>query len=123
MENLFTHLKQEQILLLLLLNFRLNYTLYHLDSQTPPYSNPDLVHIANQIVKSHQEDRAVIWMMGAHVMRRGNSRFIIDLMNRGILTHLATNGATAIHDFELALIGATLENVEDYIQDGQFGHW
>ena len=97
--------------------------IYHLDSQTPPYSNPDLLHIANQIVKSHREERAVIWMMGAHVMRRGNSRFIIDLMNRGVLTHLATNGATAIHDFEIALIGATLENVEDYIQDGQFGHW
>ena len=87
--------------------------IYHLDSQTPPYSNPDLVHIANQIVKSQQEDRAVIWMMGGHVMRRGNSGFLIDLMNRGILTHLSTNGATAIHDFELALIGATLENVED----------
>ena len=56
-------------------------------------------------------------------MRRGNSRYIIDLMERGVLTHLATNGAGAIHDFELALIGATLEDVERYIWDGKFGHW
>ena len=62
-------------------------------------------------------------MMGAHVMRRGNSRYIIDLMERGVLTHLATNGAGAIHDFELALIGATLEDVERYIWDGKFGNW
>ena len=53
----------------------------------------------------------------------GNSRYIIDLMERGVLTHLATNGAGAIHDFELALIGATLEDVERYIWDGKFGNW
>jgi hypothetical protein len=62
-------------------------------------------------------------MMGAHVIRRGNSRFIIDLMTRGVITHVATNGAGAIHDFELALIGATLEDVERYIKEGKFGHW
>ena len=56
-------------------------------------------------------------------MRRGNSRFIIDLMARGVITHVATNGACAIHDFELAHIGATLEDVEDYIRDGKFGNW
>jgi len=56
-------------------------------------------------------------------MRRGNSRFIIDLMEKGILTHLATNGAVAIHDFEIALIGSTLEDVEHYIWDGKFGNW
>ena len=44
-------------------------------------------------------------------------------MERGVITHLATNGACAIHDFELAHIGATLEDVEDYIWDGKFGNW
>ena len=96
---------------------------YALDAEVPPYDNPQLHIVADRIAKAHRQGKHVIWMMGAHVMRRGNSRFIIDLMERRILTHLATNGACAIHDFELAHIGATLEDVEDYIYDGQFGNW
>ena len=96
---------------------------YPLDAETPPYENDDLRIVAGRIVQAHRRGKQVIWMMGAHVMRRGNSQYIIDLMERGILTHLATNGAGAIHDFELALIGATLEDVERYIWDGKFGHW
>ena len=96
---------------------------YPLDAAPPPYENPNLRIVADRIVAARRAGRQVIWMMGAHVMRRGNSRFIIDLMERGILTHVATNGACAIHDFELAHIGATLEDVEDYIWDGQFGNW
>ena len=81
--------------------------IYALDAEIPPYQNPRLRTVADRIAKAHREGRQVIWMMGAHVMRRGNSRFIMDLMERGILTHIATNGACAIHDFELAHIGAT----------------
>lgn len=62
-------------------------------------------------------------LMGAHVIRAGVSRFLIDLMERGILTHIAMNGAGPIHDFELALIGATTESVARYIREGQFGLW
>jgi hypothetical protein len=51
------------------------------------------------------------------------SRFIIDLMEKRILTHIGLNGAGAIHDFEFALIGATTESVSRYISDGQFGLW
>jgi hypothetical protein len=65
----------------------------------------------------------VILMMGAHVIKTGLSRFVIDLMARGIVTHVAMNGAGPIHDFELALIGATTESVARYIQEGQFGLW
>ena len=97
--------------------------IYPLDAATPPYENDDLRIVADRIIQAHQKGKQVIWMMGAHVMRRGNSRYIIDLMDRGVLTHLATNGAVAIHDFELALIGATLEDVERYIWDGRFGNW
>ena len=97
--------------------------IYPLDAETPPYENDHLRIVADRIIQAHQGGKQVIWMMGAHVMRRGNSRYIIDLMERGILTHLATNGAGAIHDFELALIGATLEDVERYIWDGKFGNW
>ena len=96
---------------------------YSLDAETPPYENENLPVIADRIVEAHRQGKQVIWMMGAHVMRRGNSRFIINLMERGVITHLATNGACAIHDFELALIGVTLEDVERYIRDGKFGNW
>jgi len=97
--------------------------IYQLDSEIPPYENKKLEEVADRIVKAHKRGGQVVWMMGAHVIRRGNSRFIIDLMERGVITHVATNGAGAIHDFELALIGATLEDVEQYIKDGKFGNW
>ena len=96
---------------------------YPLDADPPSYENPSLRIVADRIVEAYRSGKQVIWMMGAHVMRRGNSRFIIDLMERGVITHVATNGACAIHDFELAHIGATLEDVEDYIWDGKFGNW
>jgi hypothetical protein len=62
-------------------------------------------------------------MMGAHVLRAGVSRFLIDLLERGLLDHVAMNGAGPIHDWELALIGATTESVARYIQSGEFGLW
>jgi len=62
-------------------------------------------------------------MMGAHVIKTGMSRFIIDLMEKGLVTHVGFNGACAIHDFELAMIGATTESVARYISAGQFGLW
>lgn len=96
---------------------------YHLDSSIPVYRNPDLDKLAKRIIEAREKNKPVIWMMGAHVIRRGNSRFIIDLMERGIITHVATNGACAIHDFELAYLGATCEDVETYIKDGKFGNW
>jgi hypothetical protein len=62
-------------------------------------------------------------MMGAHVIKAGASRYIIDLLERGYLTHLALNGAGAIHDYELARVGATTESVARYIRSGEFGLW
>jgi len=53
----------------------------------------------------------------------GASRHIIDLLERGFITHIALNGACAIHDYELARIGATTESVARYIREGQFGLW
>lgn len=87
------------------------------------YQHPDLSQLAAKIAIARRSFRPVIWLMGAHVLRQGNSRLIIDLMERGIITHVATNGAVPIHDFELAYIGATLEDVEYYIKDGRFGNW
>lgn len=62
-------------------------------------------------------------MMGAHVLRAGVNRHIIDLLARGVIDHIAMNGAGAIHDYELARIGATTESVARYIRSGQFGLW
>jgi hypothetical protein len=61
--------------------------------------------------------------MGAHVLRAGVQRYLIDLMERGLITHVAMNGAGPIHDWELALIGATTESVARYIRTGEFGLW
>ncbi len=89
----------------------------------PDYKNGDLDEVANRIVAARRAGKEVILMMGAHVIKRGLSRFIIDLLDRKIITHIGMNGAGAIHDFELALIGATTESVARYIRDGQFGLW
>ena len=89
----------------------------------PPFDHPNLKQVAQRVAQAHQAGHQVILMMGAHVIKRGLSRFVIDLMERGIVTHVAMNGAGPIHDFELALIGATTESVARYIQEGQFGLW
>ena len=94
-----------------------------LDDPITPVDDPALPQTAARIVKSRRGGRPVILLMGAHVIKQGLSRFVIDLMERGLLTHIAMNGAGPIHDFELALIGATTESVARYIADGQFGLW
>jgi len=79
--------------------------------------------VARRIVAARREDAAVILMMGAHVLRAGVQRYIIDLLRRGLVTHVAMNGAGPIHDYEFALIGATTESVARYIRTGEFGLW
>ncbi len=62
-------------------------------------------------------------MMGAHPVKLGLNRFLVDLIERGMITHLATNGAGLIHDFELAWGQGTSESVPRWIREGQFGLW
>ena len=66
---------------------------------------------------------ARILVMGAHVLRAGVQRHLIDLMERGLIDHIAMNGAGPIHDWEFALIGATTESVARYVRTGEFGLW
>jgi hypothetical protein len=94
-----------------------------LDDPSPDYDNPDLAVLARRMVAAAKGGRAVVWMMGAHVIKNGLSRYLIDLMERGIITCVAFNGACSIHDYELALVGATTESVARYIREGQFGLW
>ncbi len=85
--------------------------------------HPALAVVADRIKTAKTRGSAVILMMGAHVLRSGVQRYLIDLMEHGYLSCLAMNGAGMIHDFELALIGATTESVAKYITAGQFGLW
>jgi hypothetical protein len=94
-----------------------------LDAPVPPFDDPSLAQVAHRVAQAHRDRSQVVLMMGAHVIKRGLSRFVIDLMERGIITHIGMNGAGPIHDFELALIGATTESVARYIGEGQFGLW
>lgn len=87
------------------------------------FNSPDLEILAQKVVDAHKNRKQIIWVMGAHILRRGNALFVLDLLERGIISHVAVNHAVAIHDFELAHVGATLEDVEYYIKDGRFGHW
>jgi hypothetical protein len=63
----------------------------------------------------------ILWGLGAHVIKTGLSPVVVDLMERGFVSALATNGAGIIHDFELALAGATSEEVEEALGPGRFG--
>lgn len=75
----------------------------------------------NAIVAARRADRAVVFAFGAHVIKVGCGPILIDLIRRGIVTAIACNGATAIHDVEVAMVGATSEDVGESIRDGSFG--
>jgi hypothetical protein len=87
------------------------------------WEHPHLQSLADAIVAARAAGRPVILMFGAHVLKVGLSRHLIDLVRRGLVTHLATNGAGLIHDYELALIGGSTESVARYIRSGEFGLW
>jgi hypothetical protein len=94
-----------------------------LDAPGEPFEDPQLAQVAERIIRARRIGAPVVLIMGAHVIKTGLSRFVIDLMERRMVTHVGMNGAGPIHDFELALVGATTESVARYIQRGQFGLW
>lgn len=94
-----------------------------LDSPLPPVVEPKLDLLAERIVQARRRQASVILLMGAHLLRAGVARFLIRLLEQGLITHVGMNGAGPIHDFEMALVGATTESVSEYIQSGQFGLW
>jgi hypothetical protein len=103
-------------------DMHLDYVL-PLDQEAPQFADPHLADVARRIVSAKARNAARILLMGAHVIKAGASRYVIDLLGRGFFTHVAMNGAGAIHDYELARIGATTESVARYIQSGEFGLW
>src|SRR5215470_4871109 len=81
----------------------------------------DLHRVVRAIVEARARDAGVIWGIGAHVIKTGVSPVLIDLMRRGFVSALAMNGAGLIHDFEIALSGATSEDVDEALGPGRFG--
>jgi len=94
-----------------------------LDEAAPPFSHPGLAEVARRLLEAHRRGSARILMMGAHLLRAGVSRHLVDLMERGLIDLVAMNGAGVIHDYELARIGATTESVARYVKSGEFGLW
>jgi hypothetical protein len=79
--------------------------------------------LARAIVKARNENRAVMLAFGAHTIKNGMAPTLIALMEKGFCTHLATNGAGIIHDWELSYQGSTSEDVRANVAKGEFGTW
>jgi hypothetical protein len=94
-----------------------------LESAPPDFHHPALAVLGQRLAQARQKGAARVVLMGAHVLRAGVSRYLIDMMRRGWITHLAMNGAGPIHDWEFALVGGTTESVARYIRTGEFGLW
>lgn len=77
--------------------------------------------VVSAILDARRRGRAILWGLGGHVVKCGLAPVLIDLMDRGFVTAVAMNGATSIHDFEIALAGCTSEDVEAALPDGRFG--
>ncbi|NLC43878.1 MAG: hypothetical protein GX783_06295 [Clostridiales bacterium] len=89
----------------------------------PEWDGPELDELADRIVEARLKGRPVVFFMGAHVVKCGLARYIIEMLEKDIFTHIASNGAGSIHDFELAYLGGTSEHVPTAIEDGSFGMW
>jgi hypothetical protein len=92
-----------------------------LDSLPAILGAADIRRAVTAIVAARKRDAGVVWGIGAHVIKTGLSPVLIDLMERGFVSALAMNGAGIIHDFEVALAGATSEDVDEALGPGRFG--
>jgi hypothetical protein len=81
----------------------------------------DLRDFVEHVVTARREGRPVVWMMGAHVIKVGLAPIVNDLMRRGLITSVAMNSASCVHDVETARFGTTSEDVAENIRDGSFG--
>ncbi|MCO6454721.1 MAG: hypothetical protein J5I93_05410 [Pirellulaceae bacterium] len=89
----------------------------------PPRVLADIRDCAARIHAARQRDSAVILIYGAHLLRNGAAAILARMMDRNWLTHLATNGAGTIHDWEYAWFGASTESVRMNVARGKFGTW
>ncbi|MFL5565590.1 MAG: hypothetical protein ACJ77J_10895, partial [Gemmatimonadaceae bacterium] len=81
----------------------------------------DFLRVVSAVADAAKTKKAVVVMLGGHIVKTGLAPLLIDLMNRRVITHLAMNGSAAIHDYEIARFGATSEDVARGLVDGTFG--
>src|SRR5258708_33563639 len=81
----------------------------------------DLRKLLAAIHQARKQRKAILWGIGGHVIKVGLGPVLIDLMRRGFITSLAMNGAALVHDFEIALVGNTSEDVETGLGARAFG--
>lgn len=91
------------------------------DSLPDIYAGTDFKDLVGRIVTARTNGRPVAVALGAHVLKVGLAPLLIDLMRRGVITHVAMNSAGAIHDFEIATVGRTSEDVDEQLPRGRFG--
>ena len=94
-----------------------------LDDPFDEFRHPEFGELVAAIAEARRAERPVVAMIGGHPIKLGLSPYLVDLIESGVITHLATNGAGVIHDYELALGGGTSEDVPKWIKVGQFGLW
>ena len=92
-----------------------------IDSLPDMLAAADFKAVVAALRAARDAGRGIIWGLGAHVLKTGLSPVVIDLMERGFVSAIATNGAGVIHDFELALSGSTSEDVDEALGPGRFG--
>ncbi len=91
-----------------------------IDSLPGILAGADFKAVVQAIVAARRRS-GVVWGIGAHVIKTGLAPVLVDLMERGFVSAIATNGAGIIHDFEVALVGATSEDVDEALGPGRFG--
>ncbi|NLT68489.1 MAG: hypothetical protein GXX84_17975 [Acidobacteria bacterium] len=92
-----------------------------LDSLPGILASGNLKALALAVTEARRREKPAIWGMGGHVIKTGLAPVLIDLMDRGLISALAMNGSCLIHDFEIALMGTTSEDVDVQLKTGDFG--
>lgn len=92
-----------------------------IDSLPDILAAADFKAVVGALLGARERGSGILWGLGAHVIKTGLSAIVIDLMERGFVSGIATNGAGVIHDFEIALVGATSEEVDESLGSGRFG--
>jgi len=92
-----------------------------LDTLPRQLAGKDLRAVVEHVCKAFQNGRPVVAALGGHVIKTGCAPYLIDWIERGLITAVAMNGSAAIHDFELALVGKTSEDVAAQLPAGKFG--
>lgn len=88
-----------------------------------PHQAAAVERCAKAMIRAREKGAGTMLIYGAHLLRNGAARILDDLMKKGWLRHLATNGAGTIHDWEYAWFGASTESVEANVATGTFGAW